>query len=171
MANPKRVSIKGRGADIFFGDYTPPQQPPPPVEEPVAEAEPPPAPDQAIEEHPSQDEGMLAGRQESRQARKQASPAPEPVSVSPLASEVLSLIWESISERATITNAFRYTDQELSWLTDALYEINKRHKVRLTKQDIARLGLNAVLWDYRVRGDDSLLGKFAEKRRDRKAGM
>jgi hypothetical protein len=84
---------------------------------------------------------------------------------------VLNGIAASLAERATITNAFRYTDQELAWLTDVLYEITKRHKVKLTKQDIARLGLNAVLWDWRERGDASLLGEFVRKRKAQRASM
>ena len=69
-----------------------------------------------------------------------------------------------MSEQATLANTFRYTDQDLTWLGDALYEITRRHRVKLTKQDIARLGLNAVLWDYRVHGDASLLGAFVKRK-------
>ncbi len=85
----------------------------------------------------------------------------------PLASDILDTIGGYVSERATVTNAFRYTEQELSWLTDALYEVTKRHNVKLTKQDVARLGLIAVLWDYRTRGDDSLLGEMAIRKKGR----
>ncbi len=67
---------------------------------------------------------------------------------SPLGAEVPNGISTHIAERATITNAFRYTDQELAWL-----------------------GLNAILWDWRVRGDASLLGEFVKRRKSQKTSL
>ena len=107
--------------------------------------------------------------QESKHARKQ-EPTTDQIPALFLVTDVLGSIWQYVSERATITNAFRYTDQELSWITDALYEISKRHGVKLTKQDIARLGLNIVLWDYQARGDSSLLSEFAKKKKRQAKG-
>jgi len=71
-----------------------------------------------------------------------------------------------VSERATVTNAFRYTERELSWLTDAIYEVFKRYGTKLTKQEVARLGLAAVLLDYQERGDASLLAQLAARRKE-----
>ncbi len=74
-------------------------------------------------------------------------------------------VWASLDVQATITNAFRYTDDELSALADALYQISKEQRARVTKQDAARLGLNLVLEDYRRRGPESLLGQLASRRK------
>src|SRR5262249_10150860 len=74
--------------------------------------------------------------------------------------EVADDIWESLETPATITNSFRYTDAELSALTDVLYQIGKQQGARLTKQDVARLGLNVVLDDYWRRGSASMLGQL-----------
>jgi hypothetical protein len=76
-------------------------------------------------------------------------------------------LWEDVSARATVTNAFRYTQRELTELGDVLYELGKRHGVKLSKQEIARLGLDAVLRDYRMRRDHSLLGQLVLRRKRR----
>ncbi len=207
-AKPKRVSMKGRGADIFFGDHEPPAPPavpapeeaagrsgdaaaaartPPPEptggdtsDEPVdtgALALPEPqsaevgssAPDSATDGEP-EPQGDGAGMQQAcmhaiKQASEGSSPKPERSWSAPLDPAVLDATWQNVAQQATLANTFRYTDQELTWLNDALYELTKRHRVKLTKQDIVRLGLNAVLRDYQVHGDASLLGEFVRRKR------
>lgn len=86
-------------------------------------------------------------------------------------SELPPEAWASLDETATIANTFRYTEDELTVLNDAIYQVGKEHKVRVTKQDAVRLGLYLVLEDYRRRGLDSLLGQLAENRQHtRKTG-
>ena len=160
----KRVSMKGKGADIFFGgDTALSRAEVSPADVPPTGAVPQPQLVNIPDEQPSMQERKHASMQERKQL---ATPVDQPASTL-LPPEILESIWQDISHRATITNAFRYTDRELSQLTDAIYEISKRHEVKLTKQDIARLGLNAVLWDYRARGDASLLGALALRRKTR----
>lgn len=206
-AKAKRVSVRGRGADLFFGDFEPADAPPPPDQEPaltapqvitsapVADDDPEPELSAVIVVPPSTpilpvaagDTGSLetllpdetSGDRASQQASKQTSKrairqpsnniskddAPgDTAGDGALDPGVLGFLWENMVEQATLANTFRYTEQELDWLADALYEITKRHRAKLTKQDIARLGLNAVLWDYRVRGDASLIGEFVRRR-------
>ena len=172
----KRVSVKGMGADIFFGDSLPqqPAEPPSPMpDEQVALAE---AATESPGDQGTKEESLHLSMQESKHARKRASKKEDKkeetqeapsnqMPASPLASEVIASVWPNLSERATITNAFRYTATELSSLTDAIYEITKRQGAKLSKQDIARLGLNAILWDYQARGENSLLGEFVKKRK------
>ena len=173
---PKRVSVKGKGADIFFGEYG--AIPPDPASDQPGEFAPAVSPGQPStpETIPTQLPPVEASKntqkkdvlQESIHARKTPDTAISPPLLGPLTSEVLDSISQYIAKPAAITNAFRYTEQELSWLTDAIYELTKRHSIKMTKQDVARLGLNAVLWDYRTRGDSSLLGEFvARKKRQR----
>jgi len=244
------VSLKGRGADIFFGDYTPPADGPSTVtEDPAAEtaetdvalvtaepmrAEPtepsgsgrprrssgrqagPTRPVQASK-HASlqastegQTDAVLSDSvQASMQAYKHASlqantdsgdndgqPGSEPsggrtgvqadTSTAPLderagvgerpAAAGVSLagldgdIWTRLDAAATITSSFRYTEAELTALTDVLYEVGKQYGARVTKQDVARLALNAVLEDYYQRGSHSLLAHLATRRRRRTGG-
>lgn len=197
----KRISLKGKGADIFFGEYPPPPSSDAPAEElPIVDTAPPSLDDsqgsQVIKQdtkepndksmkesvharmqeslqdsvHQSKNASMREGDRQSNNEMVQASPSIDHTPPSPLNHEVLNSIWKDVSERATITNAFRYTAQELIQLTDILYEITKRHGIKMSKQDIARLGLNAVLWDYQARGDSSLLGEFVIRRKRRGQG-
>src|SRR3712207_4483697 len=184
----KRVSIKGRGADLFFGDYEPetvvssptvsspadavdpgPAEPIPETpdrDDPSAAAPPPPsASTQTSDTHAR----MHARKQESKKARMHAlndGVGAEPTMPTGLPAEV----WDLVAEQATITNAFRYTDQDLTTLADVLYDITKRHRVKISKQDVARLGLNAVLQDYQRRGDASLLGELARRKKRPRGG-
>jgi len=79
-------------------------------------------------------------------------------------------VWTRVDAAATITSSFRYTEAELTALTDVLYEVGKRYGARVTKQDVARLALNAVLEDYYQRGSQSLLAHLATRRRRRTRG-
>jgi hypothetical protein len=226
----KRVSLKGKGADIFFGDYAPPGMSAP--ESPAADA---PVVDssstatsekersqsgvglstttatdaagpivksaadrvaqldvQTISPPPkiggeskqaSKNERVLArkparmrvGKQRGVQASSLDTEMPSvedpDVADDAVGSAGIGLdVWTRVDMPATITNSFRYTEAELSTLTDVLYEIGKQHGAKLTKQDVARLGLNVILDEYRRRGADSLLGKLAARRRQRRGG-
>jgi hypothetical protein len=220
---PKRVSLKGRGADIFFGDYTPPglEVDPKRDSKPSVQHDVTPSNQYDVEQERQHDDllsrhhdtmqseeaagglapsagGPMVGSvaedapgfaasqpathpgaaptrtPASRRARSErrpaasASPAPAAVS-SPGANalphpELSPEAWAQLDEPATIANTFRYTEEEVAALNDALYQIGKEYKVRVTKQDAVRLGLYLVLEDYRRRGLESLLGQLAESR-------
>jgi hypothetical protein len=193
----KRVSLKGKGADLFFGDYTPSgapegispsEQPNSALPQPTsAEASDTTFPSPVVDpnEVPSPNairarknarkkESTLARMQEGgrkpavERAGKNAEVKAEPQSA--LAQQLFEGIWPSLAEPATLTNAFRYTEQELTGLNDVAYEVTKAHRVKLSKQDIARLGLNAVLWDYRARGEESLVSQFVRRRKQQRQG-
>ncbi len=235
---PRRVSLKGKGADIFFGDYAPPgsedvkaagevsdrpeEMPPPPVADtPHTEVDPAvageieavvvPGPAEVADAQPEQvskqirqqegvqtrkisrkeerkkadlEESMSARTQEAVQASTRhgrsnivesdlAAEAPEPGAVRSdveLVGDVGDEIWETLDQPATMTNSFRYVSSELEGITDALYAIGKEQGVKLTRQDVARLGLNVVLDDYRRRGASSLLVQLARRRQRRPGG-
>ena len=203
---PSRVSLKGKGADIFFGDYTPPglaepePEAAPALAPPASESSRPPrrereadstpatadkqellqadvqAPMQATEQDSLQaapQERMVASKSASRQERLRdggrgvvTSGPPTAHEAEPATPQVVpDDVWDNLEEPATITNSFRYTDAELSALTDVLYQIGKQQGAKLSKQEVARLGLNVVLDDYRRRGSGSLLGQLAARRR------
>ena len=79
--------------------------------------------------------------------------------------ELVGPVCDRVAEPATITNAFRYTERELTALADTLYEVTKRHRVKVSKQDVARLGLNAVLAEYELRGEESLLAELIRRKK------
>jgi hypothetical protein len=193
---PSRVSLKGKGADIFFGDYTPPGLAGPEPAGPANESGRTPErereadrtastadkqallqADMQVAEQDSlqadQQESIVASKSASRQERLRTGGRGVVTGGPPTAHEAESAalrdvpddVWDSLEEPATITNSFRYTDAELSALTDVLYQIGKQQKAKLSKQEVARLGLNVVLDDYRRRGSGSLLGQLATRRR------
>jgi len=180
----RRVSLKGKGADLFFGDHPPGVDPDAP-ELPANDA-----PAEALDSGPVSQADLDAGSPDESMASiaSAALPAPaeleddgaditaDPVGEDDTAAEGLPLIetrdadffatmWERLDSQASISNSFRYTAPELEELADALYRVTKDAQVRLTKQDLARLGLNVILWDYRRRGDDSWLSAFARRKR------
>jgi hypothetical protein len=183
----RRVSLKGKGADLFFGDYPPGGDEPAPSSEASTSAIPadtvipptvvmpevasatettetdtPPLEPPSTTSTPSSEDGHPAKR-----SRPRAEPSEPPIAVAAelLGAELIDTMWERLASQASISNSFRYTEHELDELKDVLYHVSKDERVRLTKQDIARLGLNAVLWDYRRRGDASLLSEFARRKR------
>lgn len=180
----RRVSLKGKGADLFFDD-----RPPgvadreqdvdgvtPDTAEPTSTGE-----DEASVhgELPATNNGVaapdltrhgVAEPMDRGGAEDPNTAEPEPSSdhgsvTAEFEPEFLDTMWERLISQATNSNSFRYTTPELDELNDALYQVSKEERVRLTKQDIARLGLNAVLWDYRQRGGDSWLRQFARRKR------
>jgi hypothetical protein len=185
--------MRGKGAEIFFGEFAPAaatRANPHTEESPAAAALPTPLFPNARTDDPqaSEQESTHVSKQERNQEWKQASvPVSKTVSSQdreqaslqasvPASAETPSLVpdldrlEEQLAAQGTLTNSFRYTRDELSRLTDVIYEVNKRHAVKLTKQDAARLGLNVVLADYRARGDESLLGQLARRRRRPRRG-
>jgi hypothetical protein len=209
---PRRISVKGKGADIFFGEYSPAQLVAPdtdghagqdPSLDSTASPTMPPeggtgaqASNQArmqesktasmLASVSTNDDGQVdapdtlvdasvlpavqqASMQESKKARRRSGSRSPVQSDKELVtnSETLSAIWPLISAKATVTNAFRYTSEELSLLEDVIYHISKQHGVKLSKQDIARLGLDFAISEYQKRGGESLIGELIERRKAR----
>lgn len=109
-------------------------------------------------------EGELASMQASEQLENQGE-KPGPSTGDPLGE-----LWPVLAEPATITNAFRFADGELERLSDVVYQISKRHAVKVPKQDVVRLALGAVLLEYEREGDESLLGRYICRRKQWRRG-
>jgi hypothetical protein len=165
MARRQRVSVKGRGADLFFGDLQP--DIPEVAEEsehavPTETAER--GEDFATEQsHLSDNKVGIGDDHASMHARTENLAVNSSELIS---SAILDAIWPELKERATVSNAFRYTHQELAQLTDAIYQLGKQHGTKVTKQEVARLALSTILTDYQIRGADSLLSEFIARRAD-----
>ena len=75
---------------------------------------------------------------------------------------------ESIEERLFASlqnpdmkaNTFRYTQDELDFIRDIVYEAETKHGVKLDKNDIARLGLSWLMEDWKEKKEDSLLARI-----------
>jgi len=59
----------------------------------------------------------------------------------------------------------RLAREELEVIRDIAYEAQKTYGVKLTQQDVVRLGVSWLLANYQERGDTSVLGLFLRSRR------
>lgn len=165
MTRPKRVSIKGRGSDLFFGDGAAALATPNTSQsESIASSG-----DQSIQQQASSPSSkqvsIIASKQASHQVRRSA-PSPVQEDISILAADAsLASILEGMSGRAAIANTFRFTEEELARLEDVIYALTKSQRSKFSRQDVIRLGLNLALWDYEARGDASLLAQAAARRK------
>lgn len=151
-SRPKRPSIKGRGADIFFASEAPVvmEPEPEPIEEPG-------------------EKRKLASKQASQQASKLASNRSEPRG-EPSDTEIIvaTTALGRVAAQGRITASFRFTEEELEALDDAVTDAKKKHRVRIAKQEVVRLGLAALLSDYRERGKDGVLGLYIEQEKEKR---
>ena len=166
---PRRVSVKGKGADIFFGSYTTPA----PAEQP----EPPQTDTPAVP-----DDSNIATNQQTNKPTKQptnkrtkaATNRPtDQASVQELLSLVAPVtaglssdaIWRMHAAQPVLATTFRYSSEELALLEDVLHEVSKRSGVKLSKQEVARLALDLVLRDYAERAEASIIAELAQRKK------
>ncbi len=172
----KRVSLKGKGADLFFGDY-----PPVPVEADVvttlpdhqngtaeADAE----PEQAASPitHEARDE--VAPTIRAKVAKRATTPRQYPPTrsaargsdssvASTLASREASTI-EAIRKVVKVpgreVSFVRLSADEKSRLTDIVYTY-KRQGQKTSENEINRIAINYLLLDYDEHGDQSMLAR------------
>jgi len=157
MAN-RRVSLKGRGADLFFGDY------------PSEGGEAPPAPDQAMRD-PAETMGVVGGTSSvSRPAapqRKRAN-SPEGVHASVHASKHASETNQQTDRVETIRKVVkrpgkevvyvRLTPEEKRLLADVVHQYRRRG-LRTSDNELGRIAINSLLGDYQEHGEESLLAR------------
>jgi len=172
----KRVSLKGKGADLFFGDY--------PVPSPPAST------DEAGEPVP-EDDGLepIVSPFPAGSSGNPTPVAPEPVSPprtrtrrraddqSPLASLPAGKQDEQLASTLASNGAgdveairrvvkapgrevsfVRLTPVEKEELAEVVYTF-KRRGVKTTENEINRIAINALLADYRTNGERSTLAR------------
>jgi hypothetical protein len=59
---------------------------------------------------------------------------------------------------------FRYGQREVDWMEEVIFEVRRSHGVKLSKQDIVRLGVQLTLQNYKKAGTDSALGLLVRRR-------
>ncbi len=167
---PKRVSLKGKGADLFFGDY--PAPPPAPTDEtdglaPAAPgAEPggfPPPATASVAPVPVPPARVRAPRH----------PVAQPPEASTLTSNGASTLASSVANHdderiEAIRRVVKTPGREVSFvrlspeekgeLADVVYTY-KRRGFKTTENEINRIAINALLADYRSNGEQSILAK------------
>jgi hypothetical protein len=83
---------------------------------------------------------------------------------------------ESIEERILVSlrstdlkiNTFRYTQDELAFIRDIAYQADVKYNTKLNKNDIARIGLEWLMDDWKVNKDSSLLARILTSKQERK---
>ncbi len=178
----KRVSLKGKGADLFFGDYPPPS-PPAPADEAdgVAPADPGAEPDvsrpPAMAAETTDDatpllapEAVPPSPARARTPRRPAEQPPEPSKlarkrVSELASnpandedERIEAIRQVVKTPGREVSFVRLSPGEKGELADVVYTY-KRQGLKTTETEINRIAINSLLADYRTNGEQSVLAK------------
>lgn len=180
-----RVSIRGRGLGAFFDDA--------PGNDPSSSQEGAQRPTTPAGTSASSPANQLASKLASSPTRQPASePAIYPASdqasepASSRASEVLN------SERSKQGNApttradgqrrrlrelvfrdhpkdvgYRFAQDEIDALRDMEYELEVHRGIKVTRNDLVRLGLNHLIEDYRQHGEDSVLVEVLKEERSR----
>jgi hypothetical protein len=173
---PKRVSIKGKGADLFFGDYDPAGSSTPPTaptsangQSPEPLPEKPPAAAAATTVAPA-DAGAKAPAKTSR-ANPESQRAIRPASqlsdahASELASmlaavetETIDAIRKVVKTQGREVSFIRLTPEEKAQVADIVYTY-KRQGQKTTENQINRIAINYLLHDYHEHGEQSVLAR------------
>lgn len=171
----KRVSVKGKGAELFFGDYPTPDLPAAaeaahrdaPMEPEVAPSNgpahgtlmPPAEPDDDARERPVSSRPRRSGA-ETRGGRQQASNSASTLaSVSASENEGrIQAIRRVVKTPGREVSFVRLSPEEKGELADLVHAY-KRQGFKTTENEINRIAINALLADYRARGEESILAK------------
>ncbi len=178
----KRVSLKGKGADLFFGDLPAPQASPPAggSEEAAPEAisaeplrsmaatvataapgeatpagattPPPAAPPRARTSRGGSRPPVNAGQHAGAVASKLAS------TLSVAEGEEIEAIRQVVKTPGREVSFVRLSPEEKGDLADVVYTY-KRQGLKTTENEINRIAINVILADHRANGDASLLAR------------
>jgi hypothetical protein len=65
-------------------------------------------------------------------------------------------------------NTFRYTQEELDFIRDVVYEAEVKYKTKLDKNDVARIGLEWLIQDWKTNNKESLLARILTSKKARR---
>jgi hypothetical protein len=178
----KRVSLKGKGADLFFGDYTPPVQSPSATSEggadeaavPVEIAAATPVPPEEPSKPPTP-VTLTPSKRSPRQSVRRQQTTPTPAAgngASQLASTLAIDSGDSIRAIRKVVRMpgkevsfVRLTPEEKAQVADIVYTY-KRQGQKTTENEINRIALNHLLLDYHENGEHSVLARVLAALRD-----
>ncbi len=164
----RRFSIRGQGADIFFGDQPQALSSQAPAPKSGSDIGPQPA---SRQEQPS---GQVSEREQevfpdSKTARQtailedkqQASfPAGAQGWSTSLDQTALRELRSLLKREHRIHNTFRYSQEELEAVRDIVYEMEVRWRRKLTRNDVMRAALDLIIEDFKARQQDSFLARL-----------
>jgi hypothetical protein len=162
---PKRVSLKGRGADIFFGDGAPPTGPPndpsPPAEA-MAPESPPTSPPR---EKPASQRLDTSVRARVHARTDAGTQAHGEAGTDAAASERVRLamrdeLHRKLQQKHRLASyTFRFRPDELDQLEGVLGKLERGDGQKPSKNDVVRLALLWLLADYEEHRDASVLAQ------------
>jgi hypothetical protein len=155
----ERFSIKGKGAELFFGaEERREPEPQPESEAPEVTAihaapdpaSPPAAPPPSLQ----------ATVPPSAQGTSDTVSQPTDIDAS-----MRHRLRELLVQDHPLHYSYRFTRDEIDALRDIVYELEAKRGLRITRNDVVRLGLNWVIDDYRAHGKDSVLMRVMKEER------
>lgn len=116
------------------------------------------------EEKPKEE--ILTNKQVSNKASKQVSTKviKEESKETSIEARILALL-QTTDLKA---NTFRYTQEELDFIRDVAYEAEVKYKTKLDKNDVARIGLEWLMEDWKANKEASLLARILTSKQIRK---
>lgn len=157
----KRVSLKGKGADLFFGDFvsegaelSPLSDQVAPTSEDVTVLTEPLAHEPSIEKAIAPSRKRVVAR-ESMDIRTRASNHASTLASS---SDHVEAIRRVVKRPGKEVVYVRLTLEEKGQLADVVYTY-KRQGVRTSDNELGRIAINGLLADYQENGEGSLLAK------------
>ena len=169
----KRVSLKGKGADLFFGDYAPESLPGERPEPEIGDGDDPRAGNEAVDDGSTVRNGgtpaddltdgvalpvetmarrpMPARVKVRSQASKQASTNDDDIAA-------VEAIRKTVKTLGREVSFVRLTPEEKGALAEVVYAY-KRQGIKTTENEINRIAINALLADYHANGETSLLAR------------
>ena len=180
----KRVSLKGKGADIFFGEYAPTESvPAPATESEAAAAEPAAAPQSApVQQRRARPKTRADATPPEDQSEGSDPSARHPASegaghtgtATPryrgaMTPDIQEAMVETIRLAVRIVGkesaTHRITKEERDLLAEIIYTYG-RQGIRTSVNEIARIGINYLCRDYQENGSRSLLDRVLRKLND-----
>jgi hypothetical protein len=144
----ERISIAGKGKELFFGSEEQPQ--------PNSATNP---PEMTATHHAIQEAADLAGQLASEPATMPPSAHGAMRAVEPTVddSELVRRLRDQLDEEHNLHYSYRFAREEIEALRDAVYELEAKRGLRVTRNDVVRLGLEWIIDDYKTHGKESLL--------------
>lgn len=152
-----RISISGRGKELFFGEGTDDVQTGA-VDDPFS----------SDRKDARQIDSLLSAKTESQIVRKTDSKTARQTGGSPLAGpslDMLRRLRDVVAEQHPVHNTFRYSQQALDAVRDIVYELEVARGVKTSRNDVMRLALAWIVDDYRENGAASVLVKVLKQER------
>ncbi len=165
----KRVSLRGRGADIFFGENAPaaaPNQPPEASPEPATTPAPPlvAATSKRASTRRSQprraETGSLSNIDQASQLASMSDIALASMLASP-ESNLIQQIRNTVKAPGREVSFVRLTAGEKARLGEIVYQYKRQGK-KTSENEINRIAVNFILEDFAARGEASVLAQVID---------